>query len=239
MFFDLYYEQGLARYIAHFAHRTDNQLCGDITPTYFDLEIVPARIRRINAECKIIINLRNPVERALSLYRHHLSKGRVNGAFGEAILQMPRILDTGNYAEHIPRWLDTFGIDQVTFVLFNDIKIKPEAVLKHICHFLDVKEIAMPTGGDEKFNTFTMPRFPKVAGLTARLVTLLQARGSYKIIELGKRMGFKRLIYTSGRDQVPELTIREQKQLLEKYEADIVFVENLLGRKLSIWREFV
>lgn len=239
MFFDLYYEQGLARYTAHFVHRTDDQLCGDITPTYFDLEVVPARIRRISAECKIIINLRHPVERALSLYRHHLSKGRVNGAFGEAILQMPRILDAGHYAGHIPCWLNTFGLERVTFVLFDDIKLNPEAVLKQICHFLEISQIAMPTGSDEKFNTFTMPRFPKVAGLTARLVTLLQTKGAYQIIELGKRMRLKRLIYAGGQDQGPKLTISEQKQLLEKYEADIVFVENLLGRKLLTWREFI
>lgn len=239
MFFDLYYEQGLARYTAHFAHRTENQLCGDITPTYFDLEIVPARIRQINAECKIIINLRNPIERALSLYRHHVSKGRVNGTFGEAVLQMPRLLDAGNYAEHIPRWLDTFGVDRVTFVLLDDIKIDPASVLKQLCHFLEITPIAMPTRSGEKFNAATMPRFPKIARLTARLVTLLQAKGAYKIIELGKRMGLKQLVYAGGQDQAPKLTMGEQKQLLEKYEPDIVFVETLLGRNLRTWRESI
>ena len=106
MFFDRYYEKGLSWYTAHFTHRGEKQLCGEIAPTYFDVDVVPTRLHQLNPECRIIINLRNPVSRTLSLYRHHLSKGRVRGSFEEAVLQMPRIIDSGKYALHIPRWLN-------------------------------------------------------------------------------------------------------------------------------------
>lgn len=237
MFFDRYYSHGLSRYEAHFSRQRPGQHCGEISPTYFDVEPVPERICQLNPACRIIITLRNPISRALSLYRHHLSKGRVNGSFRQAVVQKPRIIDTGRYAQHIPRWLDRFGPGQVTFVLLDDIKDKPEAVLRHIYRFLNINPIDLPQAAYGKINGAVMPRFPGLARLVARWVTRLQAGGFYQVIELGKRLGLKQVIYAGSTQAAPRLTPADQNWLLATYEADIAFVEHLLKRDLSPWRQ--
>lgn len=237
MFFDLHYEKGLSRYAAYFTHRKRDQLCGEKSPTYFDVEVVPDRIRQVNPECKIIINLRDPVSRSFSLYRHHLSKGRVNGTFSDAVLQMPRIVSSGKYAQHIPKWIDTFGADQVTFILLDDIIVNPESVLKQIYNFLGVPEIPMLDIGKEKINAFTMSRFHWLARVTTALVTELRSRNLSAIIKIAKMLRLKKFVYTGGKYDIPELSERERYQLLEEYEIDITFVENLLKRDLSAWRK--
>ena len=236
MFFDLYYEKGFSRYIAYFAHRNSGELCGEVSPTYFDTEVVPARVRRVNPECRIIINVRNPISRALSLYRHHLSKGRVNGSFSDAVSQMPRILNSGRYARHIPRWLDTFGLDRVAFVLLDDVAASPEMVLKHIWSFLGVAEIAMPRVGKERVNPLTMPRFPIFARISAQTVTWLQSSDLYRVAELGKLLGLRKFVYEGGTIDLPGLTRSDQLRLLDEYETDIAYLESLLNRDLSTWR---
>ena len=239
MFFDLYYEKGLTWYSAFFAHQKRGQLCGEVSPTYFDVEVVPARIRQVNPECRIIINLRNPINRALSLYHHHLSKGRVSGSFNEAVSQMPRIVSSGRYAVYIPRWLDMFRMDQLSFVLLDDVETNPAILLKRIYNFLDVAEIEMPNIGNERINPLTMPHFPWLAKVNAQLVTWLEARGFYKVIEIGKKLGFREFIYAGGKHDVPGLTNSDQLQLLETYETDIAFLEDILNRDLSAWRQFI
>lgn len=237
MFFDLYYENGFARYFAHFKHREEGQLCGEISPTYFDVEVSPARIHQVNPECRIIINLRNPISRAFSLYRHHSSRGRVRGAFSDAVLQMPRILSSGEYAIHIPRWLDMFGENQVAFVLLEDIGSKPATTLKRIYEFLGVAPITMPSIGNERINSLAMPRFRRLAKIAARVVTYMDAHAQHNAVELGKMLGLNKLIYSGGEREMSGLTQSDQLQLLEKYETDIAYVEDLLARDLSTWRQ--
>jgi len=236
MFFDRYYTHGLARYVSHFSRRQPDHRCGEISPTYFDVEPVPERIYQLNPACRIIINLRNPISRALSLYRHHLSKGRVKGSFRQAVTHMPRIIAAGRYEQHIPRWLDVFDPAQITFVLLDDIKRKPEVVLRRIYRFLGISPIDLPEAAYDKINGMMMPRFPGLARLAARWVTRLQAGGFYQFIELGKRLGLKRVVYAGNRQNAPRLSLDDQNWLLATYEADIAFVENLLKRDLTTWR---
>lgn len=235
MFLDLYYEKGFSWYKAHFAHRRDGQLCGEIGPTYFDIEAIPARVRQLNPQCRIIINLRDPVSRALSAYRLRLSKGRLSGSFAEAVVKMPRIIDSGRYALHIPRWLETFGEDRVLLVLLDDIVSRPESVLKSIYDFLGVDEMPMPSEGYKKIGQTRMPRFRWLAKPAGQLVTWLRANRLHWIVELGKSLGFNK-VFAGGERRMPGLTSSDRLWLLEEYEADIAFVEKLLGRDLSAWR---
>lgn len=236
MFFDRDYQRGLDWYAHYFRHRQSNQRCGEVAPTYFDLEEIPERIRAVNPDCKIMIHLRHPVQRALSLYHHHFGKGRVHGAFSDAILQMPRIVDAGKYAVHISRWFDSFGPEQVMFVLLDDIESRPESTLESIYQFLDVEPIAMPELGHEKFGAAVMPAFPELAKLTAQTATWLRSHQLHHIAELGKTLGFKK-IYSGKRTQLPSLTLSEQLTLVKTYEEDVLFVETLLGRELSTWHQ--
>lgn len=236
MFFDQHYEQGLSWYADYFSHCScdGQQRRGEIAPTYFDIPVVPSRIQQINPNCKILINLRNPINRALSGYHHHLGKGRVSGSFSEAVSQMPRIVEAGRYAQHVSRWLDQFGADQVTFVLLDDIESCPEIVLRQIYQFLAVSEIPMPQIGKEKFGAATMPKFPWLAKVAAESATWLRRKRWHKLAEFGKALGLKK-VYTGGK-HLPTLSHPEQLKLIEEYEPDIAFVEKLVGRDLSAWR---
>ncbi len=236
MFFDRDYKRGINWYARYFSHRQPKQRCGEIGPTYFDVDCVPEYIQLLNPDCKIIVNLRHPISRALSLYRHHLSKGRVKGSFSEATLQIPRIVEAGRYEKHISKWLSIFPQQQVAFVLIEDIECQPEAVLRDLCVFLEVKEIEMPYIGYQKIGAATVPKFPWLAQIAAQGATWLRTKRLHRIAELGKAAGLKR-IYSGGEKQLAELTPYEYRELWAQYEEDICFVERLLNRDLTVWRK--
>jgi len=236
MFFELYYDKGIEWYVSHFEHQKINQICGEIAPTYLDMDGIPERIYQLNSRCKIIINLRNPIKRALSLYRHHLSKGRVKGSFSDAVRQMPRILKSGQYAQHIPKWIDRFGTDQVRIYLLEDIETNPNNILQEICRFLDIHPISFSQDNSQKINSATLPKFPILAKIAARLVTQLREKRLHRVVEFGKKMGFNR-VYTGSAKKLPTLTEPEHLELLKQYESDIHFVEKILKRDLLEWRQ--
>jgi hypothetical protein len=222
MFFEKYYHKDLSWYAAHFNHQTGSQICGEIGPTYFDIETAPAHIYQLNPRCKIMVSLRHPVQRALSLYRHYLSLGEVRGTFSQAAIQMPRLIDAGKYAKYLPRWLETFGSDRVFCLLLDEIQAQPEQVLEKIYQFLEIETIDLPNGCQEKINSATMPRFPIMAKIATEIAVYLRANRWHRVVEFGKKLGLRK-VYT-GSSSLPGLTTEEQRELLDLYKKDVKFV---------------
>ena len=65
-----------ARYARRIARRPATAVCGESTPIYLFLPDVAAQLRRYNPALKIVVILRDPVERALSHYA--MERGRGN-----------------------------------------------------------------------------------------------------------------------------------------------------------------
>jgi len=237
MFFDRYYERGADWYASYFENSQAEQLCGEIAPTYFDNSDVPQRIHQFAPHPDIFISLRHPAERAFSLFIHHLRKGRVPRDFWLAVEQKPRVLSAGRYATHIPRWQSTFGKDQVHVLFLDDIRSDPQAVINQVCEWLGVESISQPDSANEKVNAASMPQSRWIARGAAFLTTLLHSCGLHRIVEFGKKLGLRELAYTGGEADMPELSVEERKQLIQTYEEDIAFVEELTGRDLSDWLE--
>jgi hypothetical protein len=237
MFFDRRYERGMSWYAQYFDKSRTGQLCGEVAPTYFDVPEVPERVYEVSPEASIIVSLRHPVERAFSLYLHHLRKGRVSGDFRDAISQKPRILTAGHYARHVARWKSVFGEKQIHFLFLDDIKNRPQFVLGQMCSWLGVNAIDQFSGSNKKVNAASMPRFPLLAKAAAAFTTWLHEHGLHLIVDIGKRMGIKKLVYEGREDKMPELTQSDRTELLTEYEEDIAFMEGMTGRNLSHWRK--
>lgn len=237
MFFDRRYDRGIEWYESYFCQRNADDLCGEVAPTYFDFTEAPDRIYRMSSDCDIFINLRHPVERAFSLYLHHLRKGRVAGSFWEAVEQKPRILSAGEYATHIPRWVSTFGEDQVHFLFMRDIKNNPKCVLDNICQTLEINNLEHPNRSEQKVNTASMPRSQLLARGAAILTTFFHSCGLHSVVEIGKRLGLRDLVFKGGEASMPELSTEVRNRLLERYIEDVKFVESATGKTLPHWRE--
>jgi len=231
MFFDERFRRGMDWYASHFDLRDAGTVRGEIAPTYFDMDAAAARLEEHNPACRIIVTLRDPRERAISLYRHHRAKGRVHGSFSRAIEQMPRIVESGHYAEHVPRWLERFGRERVHFVTTDDISNRPEGTLTDVCRFLGVAAADPPASIGRVVNPSTAPRYPVLAALAARAATGLRAARMHRVVEAGKALGLERVF--DGGGTLPEATKDEVEELSHLYADDIRYVEELLGRNLG------
>ncbi len=236
-FFDAYYDKGMDWYAAHFVHHGEDALCGEICPTYFHKKVVIKRISEHYPETKIIISVRDPVSRALSLYRHRMYKGRAKGSLQEVTAKDRQLMDTGRYSQHVPRWRDAFGENNVTVILLDDISSNPEGVLDKLSAFLGVDTIPLPETGREKTGAIKRPRAGWLARAAVRMTDLLRGRRLHKVVEWGKRLGMDGLVFGEGGQEMPTFTPEDKRWLLEEHEPDIVYVEKLLGRDLSKWRQ--
>jgi len=237
MFFGRYFERGIEWYSQYFRHAQSDELLGEVAPTYFSNPAVPKRIQRLSPNCTIFITLRNPVERAWSLFLHHLKKGRVSDNFYEAAERIPEIIDGGRYAHHIPRWKSIFGAGQVELLLLRDLDLEPEKTLHSIQRTLGVTCIAPPGNRGESINDRSLPRFPVLARGASFLATKLHEYGLHDVVRVAKKTGAKSFFYSGGEGRMPMWSASTRKALSEKYEEDIRFIEEETGRDLSGWRE--
>lgn len=211
----------------HFADAAGEPVVGEATPSYFwtvdpasrwcvvPREVnpdIPQTVRNIlGTDIRFIVSLRSPVERAVSAFYHHVRRGRFSQ--GDRIMDKARfagIVDIGFYARHIRAWTAVFPIDQFHFVLFDEIKERPQPTLDSVTAFLGIDEVAVD-------------RRPRNRGLA------LTAGTDGICVETSES---NKQLLDGG---APMVLYDEISQLVEIFSDDIRQTESLIHKKLDQW----
>jgi hypothetical protein len=229
----MFYSKGREWYAAFFSEAREGQKLFDPTPSYLRSPWAARRIAEENPAAKIVICLRNPVERAFSHFWHEKKKRKFNFEFGEVLVNydlFSSLLEPGFYAEHIERYLCHFPREQILCQLFDDLGNDPEAFLSQLLRFLEIDESLKPSVLQRKVNIaghrsgFISSYFlPKAKALFRR--GGLKAIGEHPYLMSGKSE------YLRG---VPEDL---RAPLAEICEPEIARLERLLGLDLRSWRK--
>lgn len=231
-FFDQRYVKGMDWYLWHFQNPAEGLLCGEVGPTYFDSLPAPERIAEHFPDCKILINVRNPVEKTESTFKHFRNSGLVPDDFEKATRMQPRIIESGRYQVHSLKWEELF--EKVHYVVQDDVIDNPQTVIDHVCQFLEIEPLELHQEASQKVNAATAPRSPKLVRLMERVSLALRGMRLYPIVELGKKIGLKRL-YQGGK-AVPGLSEQQKSMLKREFLSDIEWLERRLERDFSHWK---
>lgn len=125
------------RYAYLFRNVQSEQKSYEATADYFHTEGVPERIFNHNEKTKIIIMLRDPVERIWSHYFHGINYNNVESNNFMDAINRPHDTDydnyhyaylkIGRYAEHLKRWYGIFPPDQIAVLFSEDVWKDPGA----------------------------------------------------------------------------------------------------------------
>lgn len=166
-YFDCNYFKGNAWYRAHFPLRTKfrdgSKLTGEATPYYIYHPTAHERVASALPQAKIIIILRNPIERAYSHYQHMWRVGREPLSFEDAIAAEsqrlageaekvtadPRYptfmhlqysyLGRGEYLAQIQRWHSVYPKERVLILRSEDLYREPASTMEQAQDFLALK----------------------------------------------------------------------------------------------------
>ena len=178
-FFDQNYERGTDWYLQHFPDSDGSNAVGEATPGYMYLPEAAGRISSTLPDVKILILLRDPVERAHSHYWHNRSVGREKLDFAEAIASEPKrlersrsyrarysYLDRGRYGRQLENMLRHIPIERVLIQTFDEITSDPTTVFRRTCRFLGVADDFMPHNLGQVTNAFVEYRSPRLRDMT-------------------------------------------------------------------------
>ena len=157
-FFSWHFERGIDWYLAHFPPMPPGEqfLTGEASPSYFDSREAPERLYSLFPEAKLIVLLRNPVDRAISqFYRltdlnwEARSLDRVISDEIERLNQNPEYiigeepgnyLARGRYIEFIKNWRTFFPREQLLILKSEDFYAGAATTVKQVLEFLDLPE---------------------------------------------------------------------------------------------------
>ncbi len=133
-----------------FAEAGDAKAIGETSPAYLAVPDSPELIRKMIPDAKMIVILRNPVERA---YSHYLMRGRQGKEKRENFEECLAVEDLdpmrsyksrGFYGEQLARYRAQFPRERLKIFLYEDFVESPLTVLEECLKFLDVDPTFVP-----------------------------------------------------------------------------------------------
>jgi len=182
-FFDHYYDRGLDWYLSYFRGTgPECQAVGEVCHNYLFSTAACERIHRHFPAVRLMVCLREPVERAFSAYLYMIRQGRITCSFEQALVAVDELLDHGYYAHHLEPYLIRFGRDKIFPGLFDDLQADPAAFARSMFEFLGVRPLPLP----DKLKGRTLP--------AARPRSTMAARSAKQIALMLRTLGFPRLV---------------------------------------------
>jgi hypothetical protein len=149
--------RGQSWYESFFQRKHPGQIVGDKSPDYLWTTSDGAhnhiagsheRIHEMYPDMKLIVTLRNPVNRAVSALNHFIRRGHISPLYGidellfgeeQSRIEGLGIIEKGFYERELRRYLELFDREQMLILLFeDDILGAPRETLRRLYEFVGV-----------------------------------------------------------------------------------------------------
>ena len=233
-----------------FLEGKDKKYRGESSVMYlmFPEIVIPKINQQFGEDCKIIIMLRNPIERAYSGFQHvkrynvkedctdfksawNISEERYFS--NPDMTPASRYKELGLYYKQVKSYLD--GIKNVHIIIYDDYQNNFQAEMNKVFDFLEIEKVEINSekkhmvGGwqweDEKMKNIMMKKNP----IKSFLKVLIPFKGIRKNI--------RTKIQNRNTSRVPEICKDDREMLRAFYKEDVKQLSNLLERNLNYWTE--
>jgi len=230
-------------YLDLFHNVVDEKILGEATAVYINEPEASKLIHKVSPNARILISLRDPVERANSHY-FNLKRSRIikSESFHQVLEKfmnnkkvrprINRIFSEGQYYEKIKRYLDIFGKDQVKIIFFEDLVNNTLTTMNEIVKYLGLNFVF--ENSDFEIHN------PYLKSKNEFITNILRDHEQFKKI-------LQKIIPSSTREKInkamivyeekPKMDEKDRKTLIKFYTEDVKKVKKLLGKDLP-WKNF-
>tara|TARA_B100000953_G_scaffold99107_1_gene81383 strand:- start:1055 stop:2044 length:990 start_codon:yes stop_codon:yes gene_type:complete len=162
-FFQYFTNNKTSFYRSHFPIKRKNLITCESTSNYFVHPLIPARVHKLLPSVKLIVVLRNPVERAYSEFQKKVNLGeQITENFEDDIKSELKRIEIGNkkpelkigntnydqfsfshlrhglYAQHLEKWLKFFPKEQLLILHAKDLYDNLDNIIAETFEFLNL-----------------------------------------------------------------------------------------------------
>lgn len=231
-FFNENFYKGMKHYLKFFD--TKSKLTGEVSNLYFHDPSVPNRIKSSLPSVKIIILIRDPLERLESIYNFKLREGKITKSTkkvftNEDLLMYLRI------DRPVKEYLNTFGIKNVHFVNFHRLNTKNEiAEIKALYQFLGLtlNNLNLP----KKTNESIIPRARLIGLIFKNFAIILRKFEFYWLLTAFKRSNILKAVFFKKNKIKLNLSSNDNKFIRKELNHVKTSIQNLTKIDTSNWK---
>ncbi len=214
---------------------------GEASNSYLLCPSSAANIAEHCPEARILMMLRNPIERVWSQYLMNLRLGKIlsedfipefeadSAKEQQGWGVSHNYKELGMYAGQLQRFYDHFPRERVRVLLYDDYRVNPEATIRDIFRFLGVNpDVSLDL--DQRPNEAAVPRFKQLNYLLFQ--SGLVNRVKQWVPESWKGAA-KQAMFSN--EDMPVMAPAEKAYLRDVYRDDVAHLGQLLQRDLSAW----
>ncbi|WP_416768591.1 sulfotransferase domain-containing protein [Sulfurimonas sp. ST-25] len=237
-------------YIALFETLEGNLIKGEASVfyLYFFDEAIKNIKKYIGEETKILIVLRNPLDRAFSAWRYVRKAGKEPHSFSESLRKeegrkdldvtpMMQYISCSLYYEQVKAYMENFN--NVKVIIFEEFLNEKNKDIQEICRFLNIDDsfdfdtdsIHNANENDWKYNQ----KYTRLFTTDSNFKNFTKKILSHNIFIYKLAQKVFHRVFTSKKKY--QLQINERQKYMKFFEEDISNLENLLQRDLDIWRK--
>ncbi len=234
----------LEGYNALYQFKKQHEFRLDASVSYLYSTRAARHISEYSPDAKVILVLRNPVDRAWSHYKHLVRDSREERSFEEALqLEEERIekgwefswhlKQMGLYSGQIQRYFDHFDSENIRIFLFDDIKNDIAGVVRDTAHFLGLPAFNFDFE-QKRHNASGVSRSRALSGIVnwvvgfkATINKVVPPAATHRLMQLFRSLNTK--------EGNLSLAPKTRKELFEYFRDDIQKTSELIDRDLSHW----
>lgn len=237
-----------ADYVALFQNAAPHQKCGEASVVYLYHPDAPRRIHEYSPQAKLIVLLRDPVDRAMSAYQHLRRDGYEKiERFDDALRAESDRIDRqwqylwhyrqlGFYGVQVERYLNYFPREQILILKSSDLRIHRERLVSDIFSFVGV-DATRPIDTSHDYNISGRSRSAFLQSLIKR------PSGAKRLYQSALPVSWRRTIGKQIRTwnvapEKPDAAQETLRDLRMMYTEDILHLQEITGMDFSEWLEF-
>ena len=228
----------LDKYHSLFNFKNGSCLFGEASVSYLYYKDIASRIKKYNEDAKIIIILRDPVERAVSHYNMDKRLGFVNTdlksilddiSLKNHMLFYQQYIQLGFYYLQVKRYIDVFGKENICVMKYDDLNNDNKEFTNKILGFLDL-DVDNKIDFDTPYNSYKSS--------SNQLVNILYSVSFMrKIISLffpnSMLKAINKFFFNKQETKISE---EIEMKLYDLFHEDILLLEQMLEIDLNSWK---
>jgi hypothetical protein len=242
-FFSYNYERGFQWFERHFQENSLALVKGEISPSYLHDLAAPARLSAYRPDARILVTLRDPVERAYSNHLHDIRIENFQGpdlSFEAGLANNPMYIEQSRYAAHLKRWMGFFPSEQILVLLQEEIKADPHGQARLVYRFLGMDEHHVSNSIEKRANESYLPKSRERERLMRKLGDAARTAGLGAGVDLLRRTGVIDRIKQSNqqniRNVVPPISAETREKLEVSFLDETRELAAILGRERLPWK---
>jgi hypothetical protein len=232
-------ERALDWYTRQFRDAGQARVLGEKTADYLAQPRAVERMAQLLPDARVIVILRNPVDRAYSHYWHQRMVKKEHLSFAEAVNAEPGRLrdgqahlgyvEDGRFAPQLERLASFYPRDSIHVMLLEEFRGDPATEYERVCRFLGVDETFRPSATlRRRTNPYRRMRLPRV-------YERLKRSDLYRHLPRVAKKNLEKALVQSA--DYPPMEEGLRARLTQLYAPDNAALAEWLGRRLPAWEK--